>query len=381
MAKPDFYEVLGVSKDADEREIKKAYKRMAMKYHPDRTKGDKDLELKFKEVKQAYEVLMDPQKRAAYDQYGHAAFEQGQGQGGFGGGGSADFSDIFGDVFGDIFGGGGGRRGRPQAQRGSDLRYNLELSLEDAVRGKEVELKIPKLTTCDDCDGSGARAGSSAETCSHCHGAGQIQMRQGFFAVQQACPHCRGRGKVIKDPCKTCHGDGRVERTKTLSVKIPAGVDTGDRIRLNGEGEAGEMGAPAGDLYVQVHVREHAIFQRDGNNLYCEVPLSFTTAALGGEIEVPTLDGKLKLKIPTETQTGKLFRLRGKGVRSVRSGAIGDLMCKVVIETPVNLSDKQKDLLKQLNDSMGTGAEAAKFRPKEQGFFDGVRKFFDDLTN
>ncbi|HET8817118.1 MAG TPA: molecular chaperone DnaJ [Pseudidiomarina sp.] len=381
MAKTDFYEVLGVGKDADEREIKKAYKRMAMKYHPDRTKGDKDLELKFKEVKQAYEVLMDPQKRAAYDQYGHAAFEQGQG--GFGGGsaGGADFSDIFGDVFGDIFGGGGGRRGRPQAQRGADLRYNLELSLEEAVRGKEVELKIPKLTACDDCDGSGARKGSSAETCGHCHGAGQIQMRQGFFAVQQTCPHCRGRGKIIKDPCRTCHGDGRVEKTKTLSVKIPAGVDTGDRIRLNGEGEAGEMGAPAGDLYVQVHVREHKIFQRDGNNLYCEVPLSFTTAALGGEIEVPTLDGKLKLKIPTETQTGKLFRLRGKGVRSVRTGAVGDLMCKVVIETPVNLSDKQKDLLQQLNDSMGTGREAAKYRPKEQGFFDGVRKFFDDLTN
>lgn len=380
MAKPDFYEVLGVSKSADEREIKKAYKRMAMKYHPDRTKGDKDLELKFKEVKQAYEVLMDPQKRAAYDQYGHAAFEQGQG--GFGGGGGgADFSDIFGDVFGDIFGGGGGRRGRAQAQRGSDLRYNLELSLEEAVRGKEVELKIPKLTSCDDCDGSGARKGSSAETCGHCHGAGQIQMRQGFFAVQQTCPHCRGRGKIIKDLCRTCHGDGRVEKTKTLSVKIPAGVDTGDRIRLNGEGEAGEMGAPAGDLYVQVHVREHKIFQRDGNNLYCEVPLSFTTAALGGEIEVPTLDGKLKLKIPAETQTGKLFRLRGKGVRSVRTGAVGDLMCKVVIETPVNLSDKQKDLLQQLNDSMGTGAEAAKYRPKEQGFFDGVRKFFDDLTN
>ncbi|RUO78228.1 molecular chaperone DnaJ [Pseudidiomarina taiwanensis] len=378
MAKADFYEVLGVSRDADERAIKKAYKRLAMKYHPDRTKGDKELENKFKEVKLAYEVLMDPQKRAAYDQYGHAAFEQGQG--GFGGGaGAADFSDIFGDVFGDIFGGGGRRGGRAQAQRGADLRYNLELSLEEAVRGKEVELKIPKLSTCDDCDGSGAAEGSSAETCSHCHGSGHIQMRQGFFAVQQPCPHCRGRGKVIKNPCRTCHGEGRVEKTKTLSVKIPAGVDTGDRIRLSGEGEAGEMGAPAGDLYVQVHVREHAIFQRDGNNLYCEVPLSFTTAALGGEIEVPTLDGKLKLKIPAETQTGKLFRMRGKGVRSVRSGTVGDLICKVVIETPVNLSEQQKELLQQLQESMGTGAEAAKYRPKEQGFFDGVKKFFDDL--
>ncbi|RUO59415.1 molecular chaperone DnaJ [Pseudidiomarina insulisalsae] len=379
MAKPDFYEVLGVSRDASERDIKKAYKRMAMKYHPDRTKGDKELEQKFKEVKAAYEVLMDPQKRAAYDQYGHAAFEQGQGGFGGGGAGAADFSDIFGDVFGDIFGGGGGRRGRAHAARGADLRYNLELSLEEAVRGKEVELKIPKLAECEDCDGSGARNGSSAETCSHCHGAGHIQMRQGFFAVQQPCPHCRGRGKVIKDPCRTCHGEGRVERTKTLNVKIPAGVDTGDRIRLNGEGEAGEMGAPAGDLYVQVHVREHPIFKRDGNNLYCEVPLSFTHAALGGEIQVPTLEGKVKLKIPAETQTGKLFRLRGKGVRSVRTGATGDLICKVVIETPVNLSDDQKDLLRQLDESMGSGEEAARYRPKEKGFFDGVKRFFDDL--
>lgn len=377
MAKPDLYEVLGVSRDASERDIKKAYKRMAMKYHPDRTKGDKDLEMKFKEVKAAYEVLNDPQKRAAYDQYGHAAFEQGQG--GFGGGaGGADFADIFGDVFGDIFGG-GGRRGRAQAARGADLRYNLELSLEEAVRGKEVELKIPKLSECEDCDGSGARAGSSAETCGHCHGSGHIQMRQGFFAVQQPCPHCRGRGKVIKDPCRTCHGEGRVERTKTLSVKIPSGVDTGDRIRLNGEGEAGEMGAPAGDLYVQVHVREHAIFKRDGNNLYCEVPLSFTHAALGGEIQVPTLDGKVKLKIPAETQTGKLFRMRGKGVKSVRTGAVGDLICKVVIETPVNLSEEQRELLRQLDESMGSGDEAARYRPKERGFFDGVKRFFDDL--
>ncbi|GAB3290768.1 molecular chaperone DnaJ [Pseudidiomarina andamanensis] len=377
MSKPDLYEVLGVSKDASERDIKKAYKKLAMKYHPDRTKGDKDLEMKFKEVRAAYEILSDPQKRAAYDQYGHAAFEQGQG--GFGGGaGAADFSDIFGDVFGDIFGG-GGRRGRAQAQRGADLRYNLELSLEEAVRGKEVELKIPKLSTCEDCDGSGAKEGSSAETCGHCHGSGQIQMRQGFFAVQQPCPHCRGRGKVIKDPCRTCYGEGRVERTKTLSVKIPAGVDTGDRIRLSGEGEAGEMGAPSGDLYVQVHVREHPIFARDGNNLYCEVPISFTRAALGGDIEVPTLEGKVKLKVPVETQTGKLLRLRGKGVKSVRTGAVGDLICKVVIETPVNLSDKQRELLRELEESMGTGDEAGKYRPKEKGFFDGVRKFFDDL--
>ncbi|WP_113907359.1 molecular chaperone DnaJ [Aliidiomarina celeris] len=379
MAKPDYYEVLGVEKNANERDIKKAYKRLAMKYHPDRTKGDKALEVKFKEVKEAYEVLVDPQKRQAYDQYGHAAFEQAQGgPGGFGGGG-ADFADIFGDVFGDIFGGGRGRQ-RSRAQRGSDLRYNLELSLEEAVRGKTAELKIPTLASCNDCDGSGAQKGSKAETCDYCHGQGQIQMRQGFFAVQQTCPKCSGRGTVIKDPCRTCHGEGRVEKTKTLSVKIPAGVDTGDRIRLAGEGEAGEHGAPAGDLYVQVHVREHPIFRRDGNNLYCDVPISFTQAALGGEVEVPTLDGRVKLKIPQETQTGRMFRLRGKGVKSVRSGVTGDLVCKAVLETPVNLSNRQKELLQEFEDSMGKGAEAAKYRPKERGFFDGVKKFFDDLT-
>lgn len=378
MAKKDYYEILGVDKNASERDIKKAYRRLAMKYHPDRTKGDKALEEKFKEANDAYEVLVDAEKRQAYDQYGHAAFDQSRGgHGGFGGG--ADFADVFGDVFGDIFGGGRGRQ-RAQAQRGSDLRYNLELSLEEAVRGKTAELKVPTLVSCTDCSGSGAEKGSKAESCDYCHGQGQIQMRQGFFAVQQTCPKCSGRGKVIKNPCRTCHGEGRVEKTKTLSVKIPAGVDTGDRIRLSGEGEAGEHGAPAGDLYVQVHVREHAIFRRDGNNLYCEVPISFTHAALGGDVEVPTLDGRVKLKIPSETQTGRMFRLRGKGVKSVRSGVTGDLVCKAVIETPVNLSSKQKQLLQEFQDSMGKGAEAAKYRPKERGFFDGVKKFFDDLT-
>ena len=377
MSKRDYYEVLGVSKDASERDIKKAYKRLAMKYHPDRTEGDADLEAKFKEVKEAYEVLTDSQKRQMYDQYGHAAFDQnGGGHGGFGGG-QGDFGDIFGDVFGDIFGGGGGRR-QSRQQRGADLRYNLELSLEEAVRGKEVEIKVPTWVSCEPCDGSGAKAGSKPKTCPTCHGAGQVQMRQGFFAVQQTCPTCQGTGSVISDPCNSCHGQGRVEKTKTLSVKIPAGVDTGDRIRLSGEGEAGMHGAPAGDLYVQVSVREHPIFTRDGNNLYCEVPISFTTAAIGGEIEVPTLDGRANLKIPTESQTGKMFRMRGKGVKSVRSGAVGDLICKVVIETPVNLNDRQKELLKELEESMG--ADNGKNRPKAQGFFDGVKKFFDDLT-
>ncbi|MEE2000212.1 MULTISPECIES: molecular chaperone DnaJ [Alkalimonas] len=377
MSKRDYYEVLGVEKGADVKDIKKAYKRLAMKYHPDRTKGDKDLEVKFKEIQEAHEVLTDEQKRAAYDRYGHDGVDPSRGAGGFGG--NADFGDIFGDVFGDIFGG-GGRRGQSRAQRGSDLRYNLELSLEDAVRGKSVDIKVPTWVTCDSCDGSGAKKGTSAKTCPTCHGAGQVTMRQGFFAVQQTCPTCHGRGKIIPDPCSKCHGEGRVEKTKTLSVKIPAGVDTGDRIRLSGEGEAGMHGAPAGDLYVQVHVKEHPIFVRDGNNLYCDVPISFATAALGGEIAVPTLDGRVKLKIPAETQTEKMFRLRGKGVQSVRGGGVGDLVCKVVIETPVNLSEQQKELLRQLDATMAGDSEA-KHRPKSKGFFDGVKKFFDDLTS
>lgn len=373
MSKRDYYEVLGVEKGADDKEIKKAYKRLAMKYHPDRTQGDKAMEEKFKEVQEAYEILSDDQKRAAYDNYGHAGVDPNRG-----GGGGADFNDIFGDVFGDIFGG-GRRGGQSRAQRGSDLRYNLELNLEDAVRGKSVEIKVPTWVSCDICDGSGAKKGTQAKSCPTCHGAGQVTMRQGFFAVQQTCPTCSGRGKIIPDPCTKCHGDGRVEKTKTLSVKIPAGVDTGDRIRLAGEGEAGQFGAPAGDLYVQVHVKDHPIFVRDGNNLYCDVPISFSTAALGGEIDVPTLDGRVKLKIPAETQTEKMFRLRGKGVQSVRGGGVGDLVCKVVVETPVNLSDKQKDLMRQLDESWGGDSEA-KHRPKSKGFFDGVKKFFDDLT-
>lgn len=378
MSKRDYYEVLGVDKGASERDIKKAYKRLAMKYHPDRTAGDKDLEVKFKEVKEAYEVLSDEDKRHKYDQHGHAAFEHGHGGGGGFGGGHGDFSDVFGDVFGDIFGGGRRGGGGQRQQRGSDLRYNLEMSLEDAVRGKELEIKVPTWVSCKPCDGSGAKAGSKPKTCGTCHGAGQVQMRQGFFAVQQPCPTCHGQGQIISDPCNSCHGQGRVEKTKTLSVKIPAGVDTGDRIRLAGEGEAGANGAPAGDLFVQVHVKDHPIFVRDGSNLYCEVPIGFTTAALGGEIEVPTLDGRAKLKVPSETQTGKMFRLRGKGVKSVRGGSVGDLLCKVMIETPVNLNDTQKDLLKQFEETMS--GKTSKYRPKEQGFFDGVKKFFDDLT-
>ncbi|PKG55055.1 molecular chaperone DnaJ [Shewanella sp. Choline-02u-19] len=377
MSKRDFYEVLGVGRDASEREVKKAYKRLAMKFHPDRNPGDKEAEANFKEVKEAYEILTDSDKKAAYDQFGHAGVDPNRGGGGQGG---ADFGDVFGDVFGDIFGGGRrGGGGQRQAARGSDLRYNLELSLEEAVKGLSKELRIPTLVACEPCNGSGAKKGSSPTTCGTCHGQGQVQMRQGFFAVQQACPTCHGRGKIIKDPCNKCHGEGRVEKSKTLAVKIPAGVDTGDRIRLTGEGEAGEFGAPAGDLYVQVSVREHAIFQRDGNNLYCEVPISFSKAALGGEIEVPTLDGKVNLKIPTETQTGRMFRMRGKGVKSVRSHAVGDLLCKVVMETPVNLNERQKELLREFEDTL-TG-ESKKHSPKADGFFDGVKKFFQDLNS
>ncbi len=378
MSKRDYYEVLCITKEATDREVKKAYKRLAMKFHPDRTQGDKGKEEQFKEVKEAYEILSDDQKRAAYDQYGHAAFEQG-GHGGGGFGGGADFGDIFGDVFGDIFGGGRGRGGQSRARRGSDLRYNMELTLEEAVKGKSVEIKVPTYVSCEKCDGSGAKKGTSAKTCTTCHGHGQVQMRQGLFAVQQTCPTCHGQGKVISDPCNACHGEGRVQKNKKLSVKIPPGVDTGDRIRLANEGEAGEHGAPAGDLYVQINVKDHPIFVRDENNLYCEVPICFTVAALGGEIEVPTLEGKVKLKIPKETQTGKMFRLRGKGVKSVRSSITGDLMCKVVIETPVNLSKEQTELLKQLDKTMGK--KRAHHSPKETGFFDGVKKFFDDLKS
>lgn len=377
MAKRDYYEVLGVGRDAAERDIKKAYKRLAMKYHPDRNPGDQSAEDKFKEVKEAYEILTDPQKRAAYDQYGHDGVDPNRGGAGFGGG--ADFSDIFGDVFGDIFGGGGARRRGPQ--RGSDLRYTMELSLEEAVRGISKEIRIPSWVHCDVCNGSGAKSGTKPQTCPTCHGQGQVQMRQGFFAVQQTCPTCQGRGSIIKEPCNECHGSGRKQKTKTLNVKIPAGVDTGDRIRLSGEGEIGEYGAPAGDLYVEVHVRPHPIFTRDGNNLYCEVPISFTQAALGGEVKVPTLDGQVVLRIPNETQTGKLFRMRGKGVKSVRGGATGDLLCKVIVETPVKLNERQRELLKELEDSFNGGTNSSEHRPKATGFFEGVKKFFDDLAS
>ncbi len=377
MAKPDFYEILGVARNASEAELKKAYRRLAMKYHPDRNPGDKPSEEKFKEAKQAYEVLTDARKRAAYDQFGHAGIDPSAaaGAGGAGFGANASFSDVFGEVFGDIFG--GARQGGARAHRGADLRYNLELSLEDAVRGSSVKIRVPTHVACKTCGGSGAKKGTSPTTCSTCGGHGQVRMQQGFFSLQQACPRCRGSGTVIIDPCPACHGEGRAEEQKTLSVKIPPGVDNGDRIRLAGEGEVGQMGGPPGDLYVQISVLDHALFVREGSDLYCEVPIDLTTSALGGELDVPTLDGRVKLKIPPETQTGKVFRMRGKGVQSVRGGPTGDLLCKVAVETPVNLTSKQKDLLREFDQSLkNTGG---KHSPRTTTWLDGVKKFFDDM--
>ncbi|MGE5624572.1 MAG: molecular chaperone DnaJ [Bacillota bacterium] len=377
MSKRDYYEVLGVKRDAPEADIKKAYRRLAMKHHPDRNPDDKKAEEHFKEAKEAYEVLTDPKKRAAYDQFGHAGVDAhaagARGPGGPGFDPNDVFGDIFGDVFGDIFS--GGRRGGGQrVYRGADLRYGLTLDLEQAVFGETVNIRVPTLIACETCHGSGAKKGTEPVTCTTCHGRGQVRMQQGFFTVQQTCPRCHGRGKIIADPCGTCHGQGRVEKEKTLAVKVPAGVDNGDRIRLSGEGEAGPNGGPAGDLYVEISVRPHAIFARDGADLACEVPVSFATAALGGELEVPTLDGSVSLKIPAETQTGKVFRLRGKGVKPVRGGSVGDLLCRVEVETPVSLSREQKDLLKKLETSLK--ADGGKHSPREHSWLEGVKKFF-----
>ena len=374
MAKRDYYEVLGVDTSADEKDIKKAYRRVAMKYHPDRNPDDPQAEEKFKEATEAYDVLTDAEKRAAYDRFGHAGVEsQMGGAGGFSGG---SFSDIFGDVFGDIFG--GASRGRGGPQRGADLRYTLEITLEQAVRGTTTEIRVPTLVVCSTCNGSGARPGTSPTTCGTCGGVGKVRMQQGFFQVEQTCPTCRGRGTIISDPCTACQGRGRVEKTKKLSVKVPPGVDTGDRIRLAGEGEAGSGGGPAGDLFVQVSVRQHPIFERDGKHLYCEVPITFVAAALGGELEVPTLDGRVKLKIPAETQTGKLFRLRGKGVQPVRGGSVGDLLCRAVVETPVNLNKQQRELLREFQESMG---EQHAQSPRQKSWFEGVKEFFEDMKH
>jgi len=374
MSKRDYYEVLGVSRNASEADIKKAYRRLAMKYHPDRNPGT-EAEQKFKDAKLAYEVLSDAKKRSAYDQFGHAGVETGGGFGGAGDfAGAGGFSDIFGDVFGDIF---GGRAGGRRVHRGADLRYDLTLTLEEAVVGKDVKIRIPTLVGCQFCGGSGAKPGTRPKTCPTCGGAGQVRMQQGFFSIQQTCPQCRGTGSVIEEPCSHCHGQGRIREHKTLSVKVPPGVDTGDRIRLSGEGESGEPGGPPGDLYVQIQVKEHPIFTREDNNLFCEVPIGFVTAALGGELEVPTLDGKVVLKIPAGTQTGKMFRMRNKGVKPVRGGPVGDLICRVVVETPVNLTERQKELLRELDESVQAGGN--RHSPHSSTWLDGVKSFFEKM--
>ncbi len=377
MSKRDYYEILGVARSANDDELKKAYRRCAMKYHPDRNPGDAAAEASFKECKEAYDVLSDAAKRRAYDTHGHAAFEHGMGGGGPGGGyGQPDMGDIFGDIFGNIFGGGGGPRA---ARRGADVGYVMELDLEDAVAGVEKRIEIPTLAACEPCNGSGSEDGKT-ETCSTCGGRGNVRMQRGIFAMQQACPACGGRGHTIKQPCKHCHGAGRVEEEKVLSVKIPAGVDNGDRIRLSGEGEAGPPGTPPGDLYVEVRVREHDIFTRDGDDLHCEVPIRISQAALGDTVRVPTLKGEAEIRIPAETQTGKLFRLRGKGVKSVRSRSEGDLYCRVVVETPVNLTSEQRDLLEKFEATF-SGEDARKHSPKSATFLDGVKSFWDRMTS
>ncbi len=374
MSKRDFYEILGVNKDANDDEIKKAYRKLAMKFHPDRNPDNPKAEEHFKEAKEAYEILSDASKRSAYDQYGHAGVDQQAGMGGAGGFGGG-FADAFGDIFGDIFGGaGGGRGGRSNVYRGADLRYNLEISLEDAARGTETKIRIPAMAECDTCHGSGAKAGSKPETCPTCAGHGQVRMQQGFFSIQQACPKCHGSGKVIANPCPTCQGGGRVKQYKTLAVKIPSGVDEGDRIRLSGEGEAGVNGGPSGDLYVVIQIKAHSVFQRDHNDLHCEMPISFTTAALGGEIEIPTLDGHAKIKIPPETQSGKVFRLRGKGIKGVRSSTHGDLMCHMVVETPVSLTERQKELLRELE--VLNEEDGARHNPRTKSWMDKMKDFF-----
>ena len=378
--KRDYYEVLGVPKNASEDEIKKAYRKLAMKYHPDRNQGDaaKEAEAKFKEAKEAYEMLSDGDKRAAYDQYGHAGVDPNM-RGGPGGGaeGFGGFAEAFGDIFGDIFGqarGGGGRGGR-QVYRGSDLSYAMEITLEEAAKGKDAQIRIPSWDECETCHGTGAKPGTQAKTCTTCHGQGVVQMRQGFFSVQQTCPHCRGSGKIIPEPCATCHGQGKVKKQKTLEVRIPAGIDDGMRIRSAGNGEPGTNGGPPGDLYIEIRIKKHAIFERDGDDLHVEVPVSIARAALGGEIDVPTLDGKAAIDIPEGTQAGKQFRLRGKGIKGVRSSYPGDLYCHIAVETPVKLTEHQRKLLRELDESLKKGG--AKHSPSEESWADKLKGFFN----
>lgn len=377
MAKRDLYEILGLAKNASKDDIRKAYRKLAMKHHPDRNPDSKEAEEKFKEAKEAYEILYDEEKRAAYDRFGHAGVDpSGMGSGMGGGMGGADFADAFGDIFGDIFGGGGrrGGGGGPRVQRGADLRYSLDISLEQAAAGFETEIRIPSWDNCEVCKGSGAKPGTTPQTCSTCHGAGAVRMQQGFFSVQQTCPTCHGTGQEIKDPCNACDGVGRVRKTKTLQVNIPAGIDDGMRIRSTGNGEPGTNGGPPGDLYVEVHLKRHGIFEREEDDLHCELTIPFTTAALGGDIEVPTLTGRGEISIPEGTQAGKVFRLRGKGIKGVRSSYPGDLYCHIQVETPVRLSDEQKSILRQFEESLSGGGD--KHSPKSKTWTDKVKSFF-----
>jgi molecular chaperone DnaJ len=383
MAKRDFYEVLGVPKNATEDDIKKAYRKLAMKHHPDRNQGDdaKKAEEKFKEAKEAYEMLSDAQKRAAYDQYGHAGVDPNAGAGGFRGGagpeGFGGFAEAFGDIFGDIFGGAqGGRRGGggQQVYRGADLSYAMEISLEEAAHGKDTQIRIPSWETCETCHGSGAKPGTSAKTCTTCNGAGSVHMRQGFFSIQQTCPHCRGTGKIIPEPCTTCSGAGKIKKQKTLEVKIPAGINEGMRIRSAGNGEPGQNGGPPGDLYIEIRIKQHEIFERDGDDLHCTVPVGMIIAALGGSIEVPTLAGKAEIELPEGTQHGKTFRLRGKGIKGIRSSYPGDLYCHITVETPVKLTEHQKKLLKELDESLKKGGD--KHSPGAKSWTDKVKDLF-----
>ena len=376
MAKRDLYEILGVAKNATQDEIRKAYRKLAMKFHPDRNPDSKDAEEKFKEAKEAYEILSDEQKREAYDRYGHAGVDPNAGMGGMGGGmGGAGFADAFGDIFGEIFGGGGGRRGGgPQVYRGADLRYSRDISLEQAAAGFDTEIRVPSWENCETCSGSGAKPGTSAQTCRTCQGSGAVRMQQGIFSMQQTCPTCHGSGKEIPDPCVVCHGEGKVKKTKTLQVKIPAGIDDGMRIRSSGNGEPGVNGGPAGDLYVEIRIKPHGIFQRDGEDLHCELTIPFTTAALGGTVEVPTLTGRGEITIPEGTQVGKTFRLRGKGIKGLRSSYPGDLYCHIQIETPVRLNEEQKKLLRQFEQALSDGG--VKHSPKSESWTDKVKGFF-----
>jgi len=380
MTQEDFYELLGVGRDVDDATLKKAYRKLAMQYHPDRNPGDAEAEAKFKEVSEAYDILSDAEKRRVYDQYGHAAFQNGAGGGpgaGFDFNFSSSFADVFDDLFGDFMGGGGSRQRRSGARRGADLRYNMEITLDDAYHGKKAEIEVPTTSVCEACDGSGAEPGSSPVTCSTCDGHGKVRQQSGFFTIERTCPTCGGVGRVIESPCKVCGGAGRVEREKTLSVNVPPGVEDGTRIRLSGEGEAGVRGGPAGDLYIFLSMASHPVFRRDGEHLFCRVPIPMATAALGGGIDVPGLDGsRMSVSIPEGTQSGRQFRLRGKGMPRLRGQGSGDLYVETVVETPVNLSRKQKELLREFAD---TGDE--KTNPESAGFFKRVKELWDDITD